>query len=71
MKNTISIIRPGELAELLSVSKVTIWRMEKRGDLPPRKRISRTLVGWIEKDIEEWLRNRPDANTNLDQNGDI
>lgn len=63
MKNTISIIRPNELAEILSVSKVTLWRMEKRGELPPRKKISRSCVGWVSTDIEEWLRTRPDANS--------
>lgn len=61
MKNTLSIIRPHELSLLLSVSKPTIWRMEKRGELPPRKRISQGCVGWLESDIEEWLRNRPAA----------
>jgi len=62
MKTTLSIIRPSELAEILSVNPVTIWRMEKRGDLPPRKKISNRCVGWLESDIKEWLESRPDAN---------
>lgn len=49
------IIRPKELAIILSVSTVTLWRMEKRGELPPRIRISTRAVGWLESDIEEWL----------------
>ncbi len=61
--NDISIIRPSELAEILSVSPVTIWRMEKRGELPPRKRISARCVGWLEDDIREWLESRPAADS--------
>ena len=61
MKSTLSIIRPSELADILSVSPVTVWRMEKRGELPPRKKISNRCVGWLEKDIEEWLESRPNA----------
>lgn len=58
---SLQIIRPKELAELLSVSQVTLWRMEKRGELPKRKQISSRAVGWLESDIKEWLENRPDA----------
>ncbi|MEQ9279510.1 MAG: AlpA family phage regulatory protein [Balneola sp.] len=49
------IIRPKELADLLSVSTTTLWRMEKRGELPPRKRISTRAVGWLESEIKVWL----------------
>jgi len=62
MKNKLSIIRPGQLAEILSVSSVTVWRMEKRGELPPRRKISNRCVGWLETDILEWLENRPYVN---------
>lgn len=61
MENQLSIIRPGQLAEILSVNPVTVWRMEKRGELPPRKKISNRCVGWLESDIREWLENRPNA----------
>lgn len=57
--STLQIIRPKELADLLSVSTVTVWRMEKRGELPRRKKISARTVGWLESDIKEWLENRP------------
>jgi prophage regulatory protein len=56
---TLKVIRPTELAEKLSLSTVTLWRMEKRGELPPRRKISKRIVGWLESDIEEWLKERP------------
>jgi len=55
------IIRQSELAEALNVNVVTIWRMRKRGDLPSPKRFSKNCVGWIESDLEEFFRTRPDA----------
>tara|TARA_R110000868_G_scaffold306734_3_gene568107 strand:- start:34165 stop:34377 length:213 start_codon:yes stop_codon:yes gene_type:complete len=58
------IVRPIELAELLSVSTVTLWRMEKRGQLPPRRQISSRIVGWLESELVEWLKTRPNADDN-------
>lgn len=65
--STLKIVRPKQLAELLSVSTVTVWRMEKRGELPRRKKISSRTVGWLESDIKEWLDNRPVVES-VDQN---
>lgn len=56
------ILRPKDLSELLSVSIVTLWRMEKRGELLPRKQFSRGIVGWLDSDIEAWLKSRPNVN---------
>lgn len=58
---SIRFIRPAELAEMISVSKSTLWRMEKEGELPPRRKISKRCVGWVESDILKWLQNLPVA----------
>lgn len=58
----LKIVRPAELAESLSVSTVTLWRMQKRGELPPKRQISSGVVGWLYSDLEEWLKDRPLAN---------
>lgn len=50
----LQIIRTNELAELLSVSTVTIWKWEKKGLLPPKVKINR-VAGWRKADIEKWL----------------
>jgi len=58
------IIRPDELAEMLSLSKVTLYRMQNEGELPPKINISSRAVGWLRSDIEEWLlskKNSPKA----------
>ncbi len=56
--NSLQIIRPTELAEILSVSKQTLWRMENRGDLPKRVKISKRAVGWLATDIQDFLESK-------------
>ena len=52
------IIRPTQLAKNLGISIATLYRMEDRGELPPRVQISRRAVGWLESDINVWLQER-------------
>ena len=54
-KDPLSIIRPDELCEILSVSRATLWRMEKEKQLPHKIKIGTRSVGWLRRDIEEWL----------------
>ena len=49
------IIRPNDLAALLGVSRVTIWRWERAGALPPKKTLGPRTVGWLASDIETWI----------------
>jgi len=49
------IIRRSELAETLGVSKVTVWRMARRGELPRPLQISANVVGWRQSTVEKWL----------------
>ena len=61
----IKLIRADELAAMLSCSTTTIWRMEKRGDLPPKIRISANIVGWRLSDIEAWLDQKLESSEDL------
>lgn len=56
--NDYKIIRPSELAEKLGVSIQTIWRMEKRGDLPQRVQLSKRAVGWRSDEIDSFIESR-------------
>ena len=49
------IVRPSELAERLGISKVTLWRWERLGKLPPKRRLGRHMIGWLESELEAWF----------------
>lgn len=49
------IVRIKELCERLEVSRVTIWRWERKGLLPPSRKLGPNVVGWLESEIEEWF----------------
>lgn len=55
------ILRKEEVADRTGLSKTTIWRLERDGDFPPRRRLGSNSVGWVEAEIDEWLKNRPTA----------
>lgn len=61
------IYRPKDLAEALNVSRSTIVRMEKRGELPPRRKISAGTRGWSRNTIITWLESRPKVNGNEEE----
>lgn len=52
------LIRPRDLAEKLSISLATLYRMKKAGELPPQVKIHERAVGWKVSDIKEWLDER-------------
>ena len=52
------IISAKELAKRLTISVPTLWRMEQRGELPPKIRITNKISGWRESDIIEWMKER-------------
>jgi predicted DNA-binding transcriptional regulator AlpA len=52
------VVRRKQLLELIGVSSVTQWRLEKAGLFPQRFRLGIGAVGWHLTEVEEWLRNR-------------
>ena len=44
-----------ELSELLSKSRVSIWRWERDGILPKPIKVQGRTLGWRESTILEWL----------------
>lgn len=53
------ILRQRELLALIGLSRVTIWRLERAGLFPQRRRIGRNAIGWLKSDIDAWLTTRP------------
>lgn len=57
------VLRASELTERLGISATTIWRLRREGTFPPPRRLSAQAVGWLESEIDDWLKARPAAGT--------
>jgi prophage regulatory protein len=58
---TTRMLRFREVHARTQLSRVTIWRMERRREFPARRQLSANAVGWIEREVEEWLSTRRTA----------
>lgn len=52
------IIRKPELLEMLGLSDVTIYRMEKSGKFPKRLWLGGNSVGWLLSEVCDWIAER-------------
>ncbi len=53
------ILKPHEVVRKIGLSRVSVWRLERDGKFPARVKLSCNRVGWIESEIEEWIKQRP------------
>ncbi|MFS1873309.1 helix-turn-helix transcriptional regulator [Enterovibrio norvegicus] len=52
------ILRLKEIAELVGLSKSTIWRLRQEGLFPEPLQLGARAVGWYESDVMDWLKSR-------------
>jgi len=52
------VIRINELIPKTSLSRTTIWRLEKQGQFPKRFKLSARTSCWCLSEIDEWLEMR-------------
>ena len=55
----IRCIRSDEVIKLTGFSRTTLWRLEKKGTFPKRRKISSNIVVWIESEVQDWLSKLP------------
>ncbi len=59
------VLRTSQVAEVIGVTRTTLWRWTKDGYFPPPRIIgptkARPVRGWLESDVSRWLRDRPEA----------
>lgn len=53
------LLRPLEVAERVGLSRTTIWRREREGTFPARRRLGANSVAYIEAEVDKWIENRP------------
>ena len=58
MSRATRIIREKECEERTGLSRSTRNRLEREGKFPKRRKLSANAVGWLEEEIEAWLRQR-------------
>ena len=52
------LLRFPAVRERTGLSRSTIWRLERRGEFPPHRRISANAVAWVEEEVADWIRGR-------------
>ena len=62
-------LRTNEVAEMLGVTRATIWRWEKSGHLPPRRQLGPNVVGWLEEELQQYADSRPRPRDTGPRNG--
>lgn len=51
-------ISPREVVLITSCSLQHINRLESKGDFPRRRRLGPSRVGWLQSEVNEWMKNR-------------
>ena len=59
------VLRWQALYEKVQLARTTVWRLERDGLFPRRIQIGPNSVGWIESDVEDWMKSRSSASTTL------
>lgn len=46
---------PEVKAKTGGLSRSTIWRRERAGDFPKHRQLTPNAVGWLEREVDEWI----------------
>jgi prophage regulatory protein len=52
------ILREADVEEKTGLSRTTRWRLERKGLFPKRVLLTSHAKGWLDEDIDEWIRIR-------------
>ena len=52
------ILKTDDVAELIGLSRTTLWRLQRSGAFPRSVNLSTNRVGWLYSDIMEWMKTR-------------
>jgi predicted DNA-binding transcriptional regulator AlpA len=52
------MLRAGEVSVRTGLSRTTLWRLERAGQFPDRRRLSANAVGWLSEEVDEWIATR-------------
>ena len=66
MADTMRMLRLPDVVEATGMSSTTIWRREKDGQFPRRRRLGANLVAWRSDEIEAYIESLPMADEEPD-----
>lgn len=49
------VLNAKQVCELTGISRVTLWRLSKKGGFPPAFQLSTNRIGWSRRAVEAWL----------------
>ena len=55
-----------ELKDRVHLSRSTIFRLERQGLFPRRRHLSTKRVGWLDSEVNEWIRTREESELGWD-----
>ena len=55
-----NFIRLNAVIQMTSLSKSTIYRMEKQNKFPRRRRLGCRAVAWVYTEVEDWVQSKID-----------
>ncbi len=61
-ERSLQILRPAQVCQLLGgIHRATLWRWCQSGRFIKPIALSRSVIGWRERDVQEWISSRPTA----------
>jgi len=58
------VLRMPQVVAITGLSRMTIYRLEKRGQFPRRIQLSPNSIGWLQDQIDQWIKSRPGVAVN-------
>ena len=55
------LLRQDQVITKTTLSRTSMWRLERAGTFPKRRQIVGSRICWIESEIDDWILNRPVA----------
>jgi prophage regulatory protein len=65
MGRAMKILRFGQVKERIGYSRMHVDRLEKAGDFPKRIRLGPNSVGWLEDEVDGWIKARAACRADL------
>jgi prophage regulatory protein len=55
------VIRPAQIGQVIGLSRPMVYRLEREGRFPKRRRLGPRATGWLLSELERWLQSCPES----------